>query len=268
MSVDQSIDIHASKFFDRVKSQFKKEKDLPDLFTYFITDELNEEAATVEDIRNCYRACDLVPPSWLASHFSNGLKNRFGPKGARRFIRGHGGWGYRLEARRREEIKTLLGLNGSPIEITTALGRLENDIAAGPKRDFLHETIKCFNATAYRAAVVMCWNLAMHHLQDHILANPAAYTEFNAALARNTDSRVKIKSVTKQDDFTEISESKFLLFCREAKIITSSMFNKLESRLHERNSAAHPSGVKIVPKAAEAYIDDLVENVLKKYLVS
>jgi hypothetical protein len=43
------------------------------------------------------------------------------------------------------------------------------------------------------------------------------------------------------------------------------MFNKLKGRLDERNGAAHPSGIKTTPRAAEAYIEDLVENVLKKF---
>lgn len=111
----------------------------------------------------------------------------------------------------------------------------------------------------------MCWNLAAHHLQDHILKEPTRLAAFNGVLALNKDTRVKIKTVAKQDDFTEMSESKFLLFCREAKVITGTMFKKLENRLDERNGAAHPSGVKTTPKAAEAYIEDLVENVLKKF---
>jgi hypothetical protein len=157
-------------------------------------------------------------------------------------------------------------LLGQPsVQTSAALNRLEAEIPAGSKRDFLQETINCFSVNALRVAVVMCWNLAVHHLQDHILADASGHAAFNAALARNTDSRVKVKAVNKPDDFTEMSEGKFLLFCREAKIITSAMFNKLEARLHERNSAAHPSGVKTTPKAAEAYIEDLVENVLKKF---
>jgi hypothetical protein len=150
-------------------------------------------------------------------------------------------------------------------QTSSALEKLETSIPAGAKRDFLHETINCFRVRANRAAIVMCWNLALTHLQDHILAAPARLAGFNAVLAKNTDTRVKIKSVSKPDDFTEMPESKFLLFCREAKIITSSMYHKLEGRLNERNSAAHPSGVKIMPKAAEVYIEDLVENVLKKF---
>jgi hypothetical protein len=45
-------------------------------------------------------------------------------------------------------------------------------------------------------------------------------------------------------------------------LCTLGAFNKLEGRLGERNSAAHPSGVKTTPKAAEVYIEDLVENLL------
>jgi hypothetical protein len=138
-------------------------------------------------------------------------------------------------------------------------------VAPGPKREFLQETVRCFEANAPRAAVVMCWNLVVHHLQDHLFADPSRLGSFNAALANNKDTRVKITTIRKLDDFTEMSESKFLLFCREAKIVTTSMFKKLETRLDERNSAAHPSGIKTTPKAAEAYIEDMVENVLIKF---
>jgi len=113
--------------------------------------------------------------------------------------------------------------------------------------------------------VVMCWNLTLHHLQDHILAHATA--SFAQALAVNTDARVKIKSFSKDDDFTEMPESKFLEFCRVGKIVTSSMYNKLKGRLDDRNGAAHPSGVTTTPKFAEAYIEDMVENVIRKFPV-
>jgi hypothetical protein len=245
------------RFYERIKPLIGAASDLPDLFTYYITIELSQPAATVEAVRESYAACDLAPPSWLASHFSKGLQK------PRRFIKLNGG--YRLENARREEIAKRLGEGKAPAQASAVLNALEAQIAPGPKRDFLHETINCFGAGANRAAVVMCWNLVVHHLQDHILADASRHAAFNAVLAKSTDTRVKIKAIAKADDFTEMPESKFLLFCREAKIITSSMFSKLEGRLHERNSAAHPSGVKTTPKAAEAYIEDLVENVLKKF---
>ena len=248
----------AERFYGRAKKVVTRAGDLPDFFAYHLTAEREEPAATVEAVKNCYTACDLHAPTWLASHFSKGLKSR--PK---RYVKKDNG--YRLESNRREAIRSLLGDDPPVVQTSASLNRLEGSVPAGDKRDFLHETIKCFSAGANRASVVMCWNLAVHHLQDHILSDPARLAAFNGVLALNKDGRVKIKAVAKQDDFTEMPENKFLLFCREAKIITGSMFKKLESRLDERNGAAHPSGVKTTPRAAEAYIEDLVENVLQKF---
>lgn len=250
----------AQRFYIRAKDKLRFEKDLPDFFVYHLTVDEAQDAASTKAVEACYIVCDLAVPSWLPSHMSNGLKSK--PK---RFIKRDGG--YRLEHKHRMRIQELLGEGQPNAQTSAALGRLESGIQAGAKRDFLHETIACFNAGANRAAVVMCWNLAVHHLQEYILADASRHAAFDAVLVKNTDTRVKIKAVAKQDDFTEMPESKFLLFCREAKIITSSMFNKLETRLNERNAAAHPSGVKTMPKAAEAYIEDLVENILKKFVV-
>jgi hypothetical protein len=250
----------AERFYNRAKTDLAKENDIPDFFVYHLTIEMEQPAATAQSIRDCYAACDLAPPSWLAPHLSNGLKSK-----PRRFIKAKGG--YRLEGKRREAIAKMLGDGRSAVQTSAALNKLEAHVVAGPKRDFLHETINCFEVGANRAAVVMCWNLVLHHLQDHVIADPQRLAAFNAALANNKDGRVKVKNVAKPDDFTEMPENKFLLFCREAKIITSSMFKKLEGRLDERNSAAHPSGVKTMPKTAEAFIEDLVENVITKFSV-
>jgi hypothetical protein len=243
-------------FYQRAKKVVTKETELPEFFVYHVTVELEQPAATVQAIKDCYSACDLAIPSWLASHFSNGLKSS--PK---RYVKT--AKGYRLEGKRREKIAAALGLAGGDAQTSAALERLEALVPSGSKREFLHETIKCFSAGANRAAVVMCWNLTLHHLQEHVLAH--ALTPFVQALATNTDTRVKIKSVSKQDDFTEMPEGKFLEFCRVAKIVTSTLYNKLKGRLDDRNGAAHPSGVTTTPKFAEAYIEDLVENVIRKF---
>lgn len=248
----------AARFYEGFKSTIKRASDIPDLFVYHLTIDLGHTSAKVKAVKECYDACDLSTPNWLASHFSNGLKSK--PK---KFVKKDGG--YRLENSHRERIAAAIGANQGAVQTSTSLNKLEALVPDGAKREFLHETINCFTAGANRAAVVMCWNLTLHHIQDYILAHHLA--AFNASLGNNKDSRVKIKNVTKQDDFTEMPESKFLLFCREAKIVTASMFKKLEGRLDERNSAAHPSGVKITPKFAEAYIEDIVENVIRKFVV-
>jgi len=250
------MDDRLERFYRRARRTLTKEIDLPDYFVYYLTVELAEPIATVQSVRDCYSACDLAVPSWLASHFSKGLRSV--PK---RFVKGTDG--YRLESKRREKIANSLGAVTSDPQTSASLESLAQLVPGGPKRDFLHETIKCFSAGANRAAIVMCWNLTLHHLQGHILNH--CRLDFDQALVVNTDTRVKIKSVSKHDDFTEMPESKFLEFCRVARIITSSMYNKLKGRLDDRNGAAHPSGLSVTPKFAEAYIEDLVENVVRKF---
>jgi hypothetical protein len=82
--------------------------------------------------------------------------------------------------------------------------RLETTMPAGPKRDFLVETINCFEAGANRATMVMCWILVMDHMFDHVFTHKLA--EFNAALAKNPPKN--ITKITPRDDFTELKESK------------------------------------------------------------
>jgi hypothetical protein len=248
----------ADRFYRRAKSHIARERDIPDYFVYHLTVELAQPMATTAAIKECYHACDLTPPTWLGPHLSNGLSSR-----PRLFRRVDGG--YRLEARRRNEIAEKLGNATNEPRASPTLDALEVLIPVGPKRDFLHETILCYGAGANRATIVMCWNLALHHLQDHVMADAQRLGDFNVALGKNTDGRVKIKKVTKQDDFTEMPESKFLLFCREAKLISVSVYNKLETCLDQRNAAAHPSGTVVTPTMAEAYVEDLVQNVVRKY---
>src|SRR5687767_4169184 len=104
----------AGRFYERAKPVISKASDLPDFFAYHLTMEMEEPAATVDAVRDCYAACDLSPPSWLASHFSKGLKSK--PK---RFIKKGGG--YRLENRRREEIGSLLGDTHSAVQTSATL---------------------------------------------------------------------------------------------------------------------------------------------------
>jgi hypothetical protein len=90
------------RFYASAKSKIEKDSDLPNFFVYHLTIELGSSTATVSDVRKCYEDCDLHPPSWLASHFSVGLRSK-----PRRFIKKDRG--YRLEGKLRERISALIG---------------------------------------------------------------------------------------------------------------------------------------------------------------
>jgi hypothetical protein len=73
------------------------------------------------------------------------------------------------------------------------------------------------------------------------------------------------KVLSKIDDFSDnLRESEVIKIAKSASIINSDVGKILEEKLGRRNSAAHPSNVKIGQLQAEEFIDDLVKNVVLK----
>jgi hypothetical protein len=101
----------------------------------------------------------------------------------------------------------------------------------------------------------------MDHMFDHVFNH--RLTDFNAALSKNPDKRVK--SIGSRDDFSELSDSKFIELCRAADVITNDVRKILEEKLGTRNSGAHPSGVKIKRTKVIDFVDDLITNVVLRY---
>ena len=123
---------------------------------------------------------------------------------------------------------------------------------------FFEETIKCFAVGAYRATIIMSWNLTVDHLFEYILANKL--TEFNIVLAGNTDRRIRITSASIKDDFNEIPENKFIEFCRSARIISNDVRKILDTNLGIRNSAAHPSNISFTENKTISIVEEHLKN--------
>jgi hypothetical protein len=62
-------------------------------------------------------------------------------------------------------------------------------------------------------------------------------------------------------------ESKFIEFCKSAKIISSDVRKILDQKLATRNSAAHPSTIIYTESKIVEYVEDLVEIVVKRYVI-
>jgi hypothetical protein len=111
----------------------------------------------------------------------------------------------------------------------------------------------------------MTWNIAFSHLCDHVLAKRLA--DFNARwiISYAGHHKNKTKAIASMDDFNdELKESEVMLICRDAGIITKNIYNIMHACLGKRNAAAHPSTVIIDKLQADAYIMDLITNVLLK----
>jgi hypothetical protein len=171
--------------------------------------------------------------------------------------------GYILSRESQLRIQKSLHTGPAKLETSFLLRGLVPRVSDSAERSFLQEAIDCYEIGARRAAIVMTWQVATHHMCSHVLKNELA--AFNAVLAKNLDKRVKVTSVANIDHFSDIPEGKLIEFLRSAKIISNDVRKILEAKLDIRNSAAHPSAVMISEVKATDFIIDLVDNVIAKY---
>lgn len=206
------------------------------------------------DIRACYEELHLSPPN--VSHYLGYLADGK----TRSFIRDKRG--FRLEGSCRSRLAAALEEHGSVVTIRTLLTDLIQRLSDHEERVYLEETLRCYGVKAYRASVVMAWNLAYSHLENWILADPTRVDRFNASLSVKYPKRTE--RILNIDSFSEFKEFEVIETAAHAKLISKGVSELLKDKLKRRNAAAHPSSVVITQAQADDVITDLVNNVVAK----
>ncbi len=228
-------------------------------FVYFLTQISNSSNRTkTSEIKECYQLLDLSTPN-VSARLSEGAKNTRNQP--RIFLQDNEGW--YLERRKKTELDKIL--QDSPIvqQTNKMLRDLLDDIAVGARKEFLEEAITCYEFGAFRACIVMGWIVTIDHLFEYVFNRhlPA----FNTSLAKR--SHKKPTQILVKDDFSELKEYDFIEICRSANIISKDVRKILDEKLGIRNSAGHPSGIKIKKIKATDFLQDLITNVIVKYSI-
>jgi hypothetical protein len=226
------------------------------IFAWYLHTQKQKAHFQPADIKGCYDALHLIPPQSFGGYFTNLLGTNDLLKNAQ---------GYRLAGTVRDELDKLYTPVGHRVEVAQLLRSLPSQIPDLAERTYLDEALICYEHGAFRAAIVMTWNLAYHHLCNHILKHRLA--DFNARwlMTFAGHHRNGTRAIATMDEFNaELKESEVLKICRDASIITKDVYRILEEKLGRRNSAAHPSSVSIGQLQTDAFIDDLVRNVVLK----
>jgi hypothetical protein len=168
--------------------------------------------------------------------------------------------GYKLTRAVRAELDAKYGVHHSVVQVSKLLADLPGKIADLAERNFLAEAIKCYQVEAYRACVVMTWNLAFSHLLHWILADAKRLADFNTTIPARYPKKTVI--VAKYDDFEELKESEVIEVCKTGGLVSDNIIRILREKLGKRNSAAHPSRVVVVQSQADDVATDLVNNVV------
>jgi hypothetical protein len=231
------------------------------LFAWYLHFHASADRFKPISIKKCYEQLNMEPPSNVGPFLTAMLKMT--PAQALHDTRG-----YYLEYSLCKKMSETYGHRKISIQVAQMLLLLPSQVPDVAERDFLDEALICYQNGAFRATIIMVWNLAFDHLLNFILRHHLA--SFNrqwpiSFLKQNQKAR--LQTILSRDDFGELKESEVLTICKSATIISPGVYDILDEKLGRRNNAAHPSTIVIGQLQAEDFIDDLVKNVVVKLIV-
>ena len=228
------------------------------VFAWYLHSEDKADRFMGADIARCYESALLPKPSSFGPYISQLEKAKEVLRDAR---------GLYLSGKVRNGLNQKYGQRAITVEIARMLESLPDQVPDLAEKTFLLETITCLKNGAFRASIVMAWNLAFHHLCDYIVRSPRRLADFNRQwpVVYQGHHRKGPRIISRMEDLSEeLRESEIIEVANSAGIITREQWKTLSSKLGVRNSAAHPSNTKLEQLQAEEFVDSIVKNVVLK----
>ena len=170
--------------------------------------------------------------------------------------------GYRCEGKFMAKYNDLYAEHDITVSVRQMVKDLVNVIPELGEKDIFQEALKCLKHDAGRAAQIMVWNIAMYHLYQFILKHHLV--DFNNRIPIRFPKKWKVADmplINKYDDFgDEMSEREVIEVASSASVINHDIYKVYKNKLDQRNSAAHPSTLRVSQIQAEGFIDDLIRN--------
>jgi hypothetical protein len=224
------------------------------LFAWWLHTQSKMATFKTGDIRGCYEQLHLPLPN-IAMYLTRMTESK-PPKALRK------GDSYNLTRDARTDLDTKYGIHPSIQAVSKLLTDLPDKVPDMGEKVFLNEAIDCYRVRAYRACIVMTWNLAFDHLLNWILKDPARLGAFNTAIAKKYPKRVGATMNTYDDFADEFRESEVIEVCNTASLVPGNTIRILKEKLTKRNLAAHPSSIVVLQPQADDVVTDLVNNVV------
>lgn len=224
-------------------------------FAWFAGSSLGRPIFDGEFMRQCFKAAGIEPPNMSI------YLPRLAAKRPPQLVKEKGG--YRLAGGVKRALDTRYGGDPTTATVAKALTDLPGRVPNAAEKDFLTEALNCYRVRAFRAAIVMVWNLTYDHLIQWVFADPARVADLNAGIASKYPKKGLV--LAKIEDLDALKESEFIEAARVAKLLDKNTTQILEEKLRRRNMAAHPSRVTITQHQADDMITDLVANVVLRF---
>lgn len=223
-------------------------------FGWFLHTQRGMLAFSAPEMTQCYEDTHLDKPANMG-RFLQSLAEKKPPellKDSR---------GFRLSQSVRERLDRELGRAEVVVVVEKMLTDLSGKIADESERLFYNEALTCYRHSAFRAAIVMVWNLAYDHVLRWVLADVQRLADFNAGIAKRNRKKAYVRIVDR-DDFEDLKEDEVVDILGGLMGVSANVKKSLKEKLGRRNTYAHPSTLIINRPQVDDMITDLVNNVV------
>lgn len=148
--------------------------------------------------------------------------------------------------------------------VSERLRNLRETITGSEKQIIFADTLRCLETGAYRAAIVMGWNLAYEHFRRWIFKSKRKrLRNFNTELTgRHKNKTSNHDPISIFEDFYDLKESMVVDVAHKAQLIEKQKMQVLTGALNDRNHFAHPNSRRATAATATGYIENLIVNIL------
>lgn len=170
--------------------------------------------------------------------------------------------GYYMEGNCRRVFDDDYLIRDEPVRHLTSqsLKGIADKIAEPSQKTYLAEALSCYGVGAFRATIVMAWNLAYDHFTRWLIADHGRLTSFNTSLGIKYPKKSVV--ICDIDSFAELKEFDVIETAQHAKLISKGIGDVMRDKLKRRNTAAHPSKIVFTQAQADDVVTDLIHNVV------
>jgi hypothetical protein len=134
-------------------------------------------------------------------------------------------------------------------------------------RQYLEEAIDCYEASAYRGAVLMVWAATIEHLYSVIEGHRGGFGAIETANKSRFGTARNYRQISKKNDLLYINDANFLLLCEDSGVFNKNARGLLEDALKTRNRCGHPTGYALGREEVVIFIERLINNFISGAMI-
>ncbi len=134
-------------------------------------------------------------------------------------------------------------------------------------RPYLEEAIDCYEANAYRGAVLMVWAATIDHLYSVIDGHRGGFKSMQAANKTRFETAHNYRKIGKKNDLLYVSDANFFLLCEDAGVFNKNARSVLDDALKTRNRCGHPTGYAVGREEVVIFIERLINNFISGAMI-